>query len=269
MIEEILVCLDGSLLAEKILTLAQSMASAQRATLSLFSVVRDAGELMAQESYLRDTAKSHDAQIKFAVSKDPARAIIDELNKTPGAIAAMTTHGRTAASEALMGSIAFSVMRGSERPVLLFRPLGNQAEAPKRITALVIALDGSEFAEKIIPFALDLARCFAAGVTLIQALPVKTPAPPSALQKQTDLLESSYLHRQASAIKRTHGIDVQWDVLHGDPADAICRHVIDMPDTMLAMTSHGRGSIQRALLGSIAGECIRKSGVPVLLYWPG
>ncbi len=269
MTEEILVCLDGSLLAEKILALAKGVAAARGATLSLFNVVKNTGELTDLEHYLRDTAKCHGAEIKIAVANDPAGAIIDELKKTPGAIAAMTTHGRTAGGEALLGSVAFSVLRGSERPVILYRPRGSDAEAPKRITNLVIALDGSEFAEKIIPFALDMAKSFPAEVTLVQALPVESSAPMPTLQKQTDLLESSYLHRQARAIKKNYGIDAQWEMLHGDPADAICRQVLGLPDTMLAMTSHGRGSIQRALLGSVTGECIRKSGVPMLVYWPG
>jgi nucleotide-binding universal stress UspA family protein len=102
---------------------------------------------------------------------------------------------------------------------------------------------------------------------LIQALPVKTPAPLLPEQKKTDLVESSYLHRQASAIKKS-GLDAQWDVLHGDPADAICRYVGGMPNTMLAMTTHGRGALGRAVLGSVAGECIRHAGCPLLVYWP-
>jgi nucleotide-binding universal stress UspA family protein len=57
-------------------------------------------------------------------------------------------------------------------------------------------------------------------------------------------------------------------VLHGEAGDAICRYVNGMQNTMLAMTSHARGGLERALLGSVAATCIRKAGVPMLIYWP-
>jgi nucleotide-binding universal stress UspA family protein len=82
------------------------------------------------------------------------------------------------------------------------------------------------------------------------------------------VLESSYLHRQAAAIKRAYGIDADWEVLHGNAATAICRHVSKMPETMLAMTSHARGGLERAFVGSVTAACIRKAGVPMMIYWP-
>jgi nucleotide-binding universal stress UspA family protein len=200
------------------------------------------------------------------VSGDPARAIIDELAKSPRARAMMTAHGRTAWAEAVLGSVALRVLRGSLQPLIIYHPIDSHAEAPKKISTVAIALDGSAFAERIIPFAVELAKSLAAGLTLIQALPVRSPAP--AEQRRFDIVESSYLHWQAREIQKIYGVDTQWDVLHGDAADAICRHVEGMPETMLAMTSHGRGGLERAVLGSVAGTCIRRAGRPLLLHWP-
>ena len=268
MIDEILLCLDGSSMAEKITPIAQGIAAARAATLTVFKVIRRPGELAGEEDYLRDAARRFGAQIRFSVSDDPAQAIIEELDKSPGAMAAMTTHGRTALGEAILGSVAFRVLRGARRPIVLYCPLGSPAEAPKKIATIAIALDGSEFAERIIPFAAEMAKSLAAGLTLLQALPPKSPVPPLPEQKKSDLLESSYLHRQASAMEKAFGLDAQWDVLHGQAADAICSYVTGMPETMLAMTTHGRGALQRAVLGSVAGECIRHAARPLLLYWP-
>ena len=61
---------------------------------------------------------------------------------------------------------------------------------------------------------------------------------------------------------------VDWEVLHGDPADAICRYVQGMPDTLLARTMHARRAVERAVLGSVASYYVRHAGVPMLLYWP-
>ncbi|MDP2604443.1 MAG: universal stress protein, partial [Deltaproteobacteria bacterium] len=87
-------------------------------------------------------------------------------------------------------------------------------------------------------------------------------------QDISDTLESSYLHRIAAKINSKHTIDCDWEVLHGDPADALCRYVKGMPEAMLAMTSHARGGLQRALLGGVAAACLRRAGVPMLIYWP-
>ena len=49
---------------------------------------------------------------------------------------------------------------------------------------------------------------------------------------------------------------------------AICQHIKGMSETMLALTTHARGGVERAVLGSVAAKCIRHAGVPLLLYWP-
>jgi nucleotide-binding universal stress UspA family protein len=103
---------------------------------------------------------------------------------------------------------------------------------------------------------------------LVQALPVGAPAAPLNKHEKSDISESSYLHRQAAEIKKKYAVPAEWEVLHGEPAAAICRFLKGMPETMLALTTHARGAVERAMLGSVAAECIRHAGVPLLLYWP-
>ena len=103
---------------------------------------------------------------------------------------------------------------------------------------------------------------------LLQALPIHPQLPASENDPKPDVVESSYLHRKAADIKEAYGIEPQWEVLHGEPVDALRRHLNDMPETMLAMTTHGRGPIERTVLGSVAGACVRHVRVPLLLYWP-
>ena len=49
-----------------------------------------------------------------------------------------------------------------------------------------------------------------------------------------------------------------------DP-DAILDIARETPDSMVAMTTHGRSGIGRCVLGSVAEKVIRHSGTPVLL----
>ena len=96
----------------------------------------------------------------------------NELEREPRAIAALTTHGRTAWTEAIIGSVAFRVLREAMRPVLLFRAHEKGCEAPNKITNVTAAVDGSAFSEKILPYAVRAARSLSARLFLVQALPV-------------------------------------------------------------------------------------------------
>jgi nucleotide-binding universal stress UspA family protein len=268
MIDEILVCLDGSSWAEKTLPLAKGIARAAGARLVFLRVVEDADELAAEENYMREEASRFRAQVRFVVSQDPVSAIRAELKANSGAIAVMTTHGRTAWTEAILGSVALKLIRTSRRPVILCRPLRHDRDLPTRIGTILLALDGSEFSERMIPFAVEMARSLSARLQLIQALPLHPQIPTAPGQAQSDVLESSYLHRKAAEIKSTYAIDCDFEVVHGEPAEAICRYVEGMAETMLALTSHARGGLERAIFGSVAAACVRNAGVPILIYWP-
>jgi nucleotide-binding universal stress UspA family protein len=267
MFDEILACLDGSPLAETILPVARAISAATAGQLTLLRVVADAAELSSEENHLRDCARQYGAQRRFLVGSDPAAAIAAELEAHPRAIAALTTHGRTAWTEALLGSVALRVISQARRPVIIYHPMNKNRDVPKRINTLVAALDGSEFSEKIIPHAVKAAQSLSAKLTLIQVLPSQiTPAPRP--EEKIAVSEANYLHWKAAETKARYGIAPHWEILHGDPAEAICRYLHDLPETMLALTTHGRSGLKRALLGSVAAACIRRAGVPLLLYWP-
>ena len=268
MFDELIVCLDGSSLSEKIIPLARGLTQATAGKLIFLRVVQDSAELAGEEEYLSDCARQYGAQLRFAVSLDPAHAIRAELVREPRAIAALTTHGRTAWTEALMGSIALQVLREAMRPLLLVRPQDGNWEAPRKITTVAAALDGSAFSEKILPYAVRAARSLSARLLLLQALPVVSPRPALSHEEAADISETSYLHRKAAQIQANHGIDAQWEVLHGEPGGALCRYLKDMPETLLAMTTHARTGAERVILGSVAGTCVRHAGIPLLLYWP-
>jgi nucleotide-binding universal stress UspA family protein len=267
MFDQIIVCLDGSSLAETVLPLARGLTVPRSGTLTLLRVVADAAELAAEEDYLRDCARQYGGQLRFIVDADPGHAIGAELARLPQAIAALTTHGRSAWGEAIVGSVALQVIRAARRPVILYCPLGRDNHAPKNISKIVLALDGSEFAEGMIPHAAKAARVLKAQLVLVQALPAGAPTALNRDQRG-DVSEASYLHRQAANIEKKYAIGAEWEVLHGEPAAAICQYVKGMSETLLALTTHGRGGVERAVFGSVAAECIRHAGVPLLVFWP-
>jgi nucleotide-binding universal stress UspA family protein len=268
MFDEILVCLDGSALAEKILPLARYLSGVKGGTLTLVRVVKDDAELAAEEAYLRDCAHQYSARLSFVIGTDPAQAIAQALQRKPQAIAALTTHGRTAWAEAILGSVALEIIREAHRPVLLYRPLNDSQDAPKQLDTVVVALDGDEYSEKSLRYAVKAARDLSARLVLVQVLPANPAMPHLSAQERSDIVESSFLHRKTEEIKAQYGIAADWEVLHGGPAEAICRYVRDLPQALLVMTSHGRSVLTHAALGSVTGACLRHAGVPLMLYWP-
>jgi nucleotide-binding universal stress UspA family protein len=268
MFDQVFACLDGSLLAETILPLAQGLAAAASARLTLIRVVAYEDEIVAQENELRDCASRYGAQSRFIIGADPGEAIVTELESSPGALVAMTTHGRSALAEAIIGSVALSVIQKSRRPVIIYCSQDIDKKAPSSIQTIAVALDGGEFSERIIPAAVELAKAINAKLMLLQVLPAgfsnsNVPNVPAG-----DILESSYLRAKATEIERNYGIESNWDVLHGEPGDAISQYMAGALNTLVAMTSRARGGLQRAILGSVAAECIRKSGAPMLIFWP-
>jgi nucleotide-binding universal stress UspA family protein len=157
--------------------------------------------------------------------------------------------------------------------VLVYRPLegsagGGASYEPVQPRTVAVALDGSDFSERILPFAAELAKLLSARLQLLQALETTPPYGQAMTGSREDVLESSYLHRTAGEVQERFGIEANWDVLHGKPGEAINTYLKGRQDTLLAMTSHARAGLERALLGSVSSECVRHAGLPILLYWP-
>ena len=268
MFNEIFVCLDGSPLSEKILPLAHGMATQVGARVTLLNVVAGAEELAGHADRLRDLGRLYGAESRFLFSNDVAGALGAELTAHTDAIAALTTHGRTAWGEAIMGSVALDVVRGARRPALLFRPMAAESNPPTRISSIAVALDGSEFAERILPVTVELAKTLSARLMLLQALPSQASVGTVPFEIKNDVDESAYLQRIAARLKEQSAVICDWEVLHGAPADALCAYVNDLQETLLAFTTHARGGLERVMLGSVAAACIRHAKVPLLVHWP-
>ena len=68
---------------------------------------------------------------------------------------------------------------------------------------------------------------------------------------------------------RHHGLRVDTCVRRGDPSAEIIVAAAELRADLVVMTSHGRGGLARAFLGSVAQDVVATSPVPVLLLRPG
>jgi nucleotide-binding universal stress UspA family protein len=298
MYRSILVPLDGSRFGEHALPLALSLA--RRAGASLHLVEVHTAYLYAEsglvyddqiDTMLREQERGYlEAVVKRlrAVSPVPISHILQDgaVSDTLAAQAAatgvdlivMTTHGRGPLSRFWLGSIADELVRRAAVPVLLVRPEETAPELTHEpvLRHVIIALDGSALAEKVIEPAAALARLNQAEITLLRIVkPVLFPGhdpkvvvqPPPA-QPATDQAQSE-AHSNLEGIAerwRGQGMSVQIRVMVDErPAVAILELSQALPESVIALATHGRGGLTRAVLGSVADKVVRGATGPVLV----
>jgi nucleotide-binding universal stress UspA family protein len=264
MVQRVLVPLDGSLPAEGILPYAVAIARQSVARIELLRVIDEAGTQASADEYISRIAQTCRAVGRVLVAGNPISTILDELKAVEGTLLALTTHGRSGVTEELFGSVALSLVRNAGQPVLLYRP--GQPGAPLHdvsIATVIAPLDGSEFAERILPHAIQLAKALSTELQVVQVIPSSV----GEAWRPGDVQESSYVHARAR-LAMQEGVRAGWEVLHGDPARAIAAFVGGRTDVILAMTSHARAGLSKTIFGSVMSACLRTAGVPVYVLGP-
>lgn len=146
---------------------------------------------------------------------------------------------------------------------------------------IVVALDGSAEAERILPHVEALATAFASKVELVWAtespemivaetLPIAPPEEPILPVDPLPLVQQE--HQDAAAYlggiaeqMRARGISVSYEDPEGAPSDVILETASRLGADLIALTTHGRGAIGRLVLGSVAAEVVRRASCPVLM----
>jgi nucleotide-binding universal stress UspA family protein len=141
---------------------------------------------------------------------------------------------------------------------------------------IMVPLDGSTFAEAALPAAFELARRNRSTVHLVRVhepqAPVAGPEGAAiydpALEQELELKGRRYLDVM---LAWTNGDDRARAVtayLHGPVTECLNTYVRDQAIDLVIMTTHARGGVSRALLGSVADGLVRRSLAPVLLVRP-
>lgn len=131
---------------------------------------------------------------------------------------------------------------------------------------ILLALDGSDLSEGIIPFVEDLAKAGRAQVTVLYVSnPEENPAVAKARFKGA--LPSAYLNGIVGNLKDA-GIAADSLELSGKPADEIVNLAKKKKCDLIAMSTHGRSGIGRLVYGSTTDKVIHATGLPMLLNKP-
>jgi len=136
---------------------------------------------------------------------------------------------------------------------------------------ILVPLDGSELAAKILPQVEDLARSEQAEIMLLKVGNISgmahlAEANPSLIEATIGGLKiaaEKYLANVANDMK-AKGLKVNWIYREGLPAQEIIQYAAEVSCDLIAMATHGRGEVAW-VLGSVAEKIVSHSPVPVLL----
>jgi nucleotide-binding universal stress UspA family protein len=145
---------------------------------------------------------------------------------------------------------------------------------------ILVALDGSELAERVLSHAVSLARCHGSTLELVRAY----APPPSVLSASAatalpgtgplvdpgPVIEAGkeeadrYLAEVAGRLG-AEGLTIEHRRLDGAASESVVAEARRTDADLIAMTTHGRGGLGRLVLGSVAERVLRTAPCPVLL----
>ncbi|MHB1167862.1 MAG: universal stress protein [Longimicrobiales bacterium] len=142
------------------------------------------------------------------------------------------------------------------------------------LNRILVPVDGSTFAEHALCHAIAAAERENAELHLLLAhhvaLGVETgwmhePGlyTQAIFEREAKYLSSLRDRLESAAVERVHTHHVP-----GEPAELITRFATEHDIDLIVMSTHGRGGLQRAYLGSVADSVVRRSVVPVMLVRP-
>jgi nucleotide-binding universal stress UspA family protein len=297
MYSKILVPLDTSKTAEQILPNTRHVARKFKIPVELLTVI-DIAEIArhisaekahglhvlienaerSSETYLRAVAGTFpDVEVSVTVEKGrPDETIIEKGEADKAMLIAMATHGRSGLNRFLLGSVTEKVLRGSANPLLLVRATEEvKAGGEAGFRTLIVPLDGSEVAEKVLPAVAETAKKLTAEVLLFRVYHIPYTAlggdESFAAINYDELIATvrdeanQYLEKKAAEIKGLGVEKVSWLGKEGFAADEIIALGRKTPDALIAMCSHGRSGVKRLVLGSITETVVRHTRDPVLV----
>jgi nucleotide-binding universal stress UspA family protein len=283
MLEKVLVPLDGSELADRVLPVIRGLAAGSDVEVTLLHVIPDdplrAAELVRSAArYLEQKRLALVDRIERVgfdiMTGDPADSIQTFATSYAPSLVALATHGRTGLSRLVHGSVTETLLRRAPFPILAVNPFCLGGLAAPRVLPLrniLVPLDGTKRSAAILPVVRALAGP-GTTVTLLHVVEpvVAVPLDLALSSAGTGVLDrpplvdaSSFLEPHARELAAS-GIRVQTRAQLGMPASAICEVASEVGADVVAMATHGRTGLARLFFGSCCEDVLHLSGCPVL-----
>ena len=305
MFKQILVPLDGSTRAEQALPVAAQLARASNGSIVLVQVANfpmDYGggytqtpllteqvietELDNVDNYLKKVATS-EALAGISIKTEgmvgqPLQDILAVIESRRVDLVVICSHGRTGLKRWALGSVAQALAHQSPVPLLVLREGGQvpaiSSGAITHPACALVALDGSPFAETaLIPAANLVAALAAPNEGVLHLAHVVTHMGDEAQQNAKKYIAG--VTEQLQQKLKTLNLSITWSLLRDkDIAGAIvdlAEHGAGKVATeqvggcdLVAMSTHGRGGLERLMMGSVTERVLHSTKLPMLIVRP-
>jgi nucleotide-binding universal stress UspA family protein len=136
---------------------------------------------------------------------------------------------------------------------------------------ILVPLDGSEAAEKVLPFVIEEAQTHSAEVRIIRVIaPIRTalrgvPSIFDEAEKKLEEIAIDYLENKVKELE-DKGLEVTYKIKHGYPASRIIEYALSCKCDLIILGSHGWTHATRWRFGSVANYIVRaKISTPILI----
>jgi nucleotide-binding universal stress UspA family protein len=137
---------------------------------------------------------------------------------------------------------------------------------------ILVPLDGSEIAARILPKVVDLAKACKAKVTLFHVcysgvgafIGEASPGVIKAAEAQEQKFCATFLAKTGKELQ-DQGLEVNWVCQDGVPAREIVAYAQDNSYDLIALGTHGAGEVAW-YMGGVADKVATHATVPVLLF---
>lgn len=216
----------------------------------------------------------------------PARAVVDVAAEVDADLVVVGRRGSRGVADRLLGSVAEGVLAGSDVPVLVV-PGAEPGPAPAGDAVpdydrLLLPTDGSDHALAAAAHAAALARRVGAPTHVLNVVDIQAAGglfnaggiEQSLVERleaegQTVVDETAAAVREAAPESADGPLDLASAVVRESsfdgPAAGIGTYVADHGVDLVVIGSHGRSTLERTLLGSVASRVLRTVDVPVFV----
>ena len=221
----------------------------------------DAAERLAEAGCIRLQKYFPQWNIQVEASAaNPALALLEKAKAWPADLIVVGTHGRSALSRVVLGSVSLKVVREAPCSVRVGRL--RQSEGPVR---LLIGNDGSSEAAAVIdeicrrswPAGAEV-RILAVHESFVATNAERISLDPHVYDK---INEDEHFRLRLASSKaeeklRHSGLVVSSIVEEGDPKEALVRQARDWKADTVLIGARGMGKVERFLLGSVSSATV-------------
>jgi nucleotide-binding universal stress UspA family protein len=200
-------------------------------------IIRNAEELFREAKI--------DVDARLVTFEDPAEYILELIKEEKYDLVVIGNRAEHQSERYSLGSITEKVARYSECPVLIVK------KKPK-VTKVLVAVDGSKYADKALEYAVQLAREYEANLALVHVEEdklIRIGGP-----QVVDCLGTVGECILKDAATKVKGLPFDKILEYGSPAEIIIKVAKKANVDIIVVGSRGLSSIRRYMLGSVSDD---------------